>query len=158
MNQTIITTPIGQLAVSIVDDQINKLEFVTKRKASQNPANKSKLLKTLSKQLKAYFNDPNFTFDLPVLPQGTDFQRRVWAAMRAIPTGKTRTYQEIATRLGTSPRAVGNACRANPTPIIVPCHRIVAKQGLGGFAGKTTGFTMTIKQQLLQHENSHLEC
>jgi methylated-DNA-[protein]-cysteine S-methyltransferase len=83
---------------------------------------------------------------------GTPFQRRVWEAMRAIPPGRTRTYGDLAAELGTSPRAIGGACRANPCPIVVPCHRVVGATGLGGFAGDTSGHKVEVKRWLLRHE------
>lgn len=103
-------------------------------------------------QLSGYFADGRTPFDLPVELGGTDFQRRVWAAMRAIPAGETRTYGDIARELGSAPRAVGQACRANPCPIVVPCHRVVGARGLGGFAGDTSGRKLAVKRWLLRHE------
>ena len=90
---------------------------------------------------------------LPTLRlHGTPFQRRVWAELRRIPYGQTRTYGEIASELGSSARAVGGACRANPVMILVPCHRVVAASGLGGFAGKTKGQLPALKARLLAAE------
>jgi methylated-DNA-[protein]-cysteine S-methyltransferase len=103
-------------------------------------------------QLAAYFRDPAAAFDLPLSLGGTDFQRRVWRVLRAIPAGTTVTYGELARRLGSGPRAVGAACRANPCPIVVPCHRVVARRGLGGFAGDSGGRKLGVKKWLLRHE------
>lgn len=100
----------------------------------------------------AYFQDAGDPFSLQVQLSGTEFQRRVWEALRRIPSGSVRRYGDLAAALGTSARAVGNACRANPCPIVVPCHRVVARHGLGGFAGDTTGALLNIKRWLLQHE------
>ncbi len=99
-----------------------------------------------------YFRDGTLGLDLPVAPLGTDFQRRVWAALRAIPPGTTRTYGDLARELDTSPRAIGGACRANPCLIAVPCHRVVARDGLGGFAGERGGERLAVKCWLLRHE------
>jgi methylated-DNA-[protein]-cysteine S-methyltransferase len=74
--------------------------------------------------------------------------------LRSIPPGRTRTYGELASKLGTSARAVGGACRANPCPVVVPCHRVVAANGLGGFAGDTSGRKLEVKRWLLRHEGS----
>ncbi len=104
------------------------------------------------RQLAGYFSDGRSAVDLPFEPGGTAFQRRVWAALRAIPPGETRTYGAIARQLGSAPRAVGQACRANPCPILVPCHRVVGVQGLGGFAGDTSGRKLAVKRWLLEHE------
>ncbi|WP_295447511.1 methylated-DNA--[protein]-cysteine S-methyltransferase [uncultured Thiodictyon sp.] len=107
---------------------------------------------TLRRQLEAYFADGTAPFDLPLELGGTFFQRRVWAAIRAIPPGATRTYRDLAHELGSAPRAVGQACRANPCPIVVPCHRVVGVTGLGGFAGDSTGGKLAFKRSLLRHE------
>jgi methylated-DNA-[protein]-cysteine S-methyltransferase len=90
--------------------------------------------------------------DFPLAPAGTEFQRRVWKAMTRIPIGRTRTYGEIAAELASAAQAVGQACGANPLPIIVPCHRIVSASGLGGFAGATEGTMIDVKRWLLDHE------
>jgi methylated-DNA-[protein]-cysteine S-methyltransferase len=104
-------------------------------------------------QLNAYFQDPHFTFNLPLKTSGTPFQRQVWAQIVAIPHGKTRTYGELAKTLQNAPRAVGQACGANPLPIIVPCHRVIAQNGgLGGFNRQGGGFLVEIKRWLLAHE------
>ncbi len=99
-----------------------------------------------------YFNNPQRSPEIDVQLSGTVFQRRVWRALRRIPAGKVLTYGALAERLGTGARAVGNACRKNPVPIIVPCHRVVAQQGLGGFAGDQQGRLLRVKRWLLQAE------
>jgi methylated-DNA-[protein]-cysteine S-methyltransferase len=106
----------------------------------------------IHRQLNEYFESHATDFDLPLALQGTLFQRRLWAELTRIPFGQTRTYGEIARLLGSSPRAVGQACRANPCPIVVPCHRVVAIKGLGGFAGDTSGCKLAVKRWLLDHE------
>ena len=93
-----------------------------------------------------------FEFDVVLKPVGTTFQKRVWQALQQIPAGQVVTYGELAQRLKTSARAIGNACRANPVPLIVPCHRVVAKSGLGGFSGAEDGPPLKIKSSLLEHE------
>jgi methylated-DNA-[protein]-cysteine S-methyltransferase len=104
-------------------------------------------------RLEAYFRDPSAHPDVSTRLRGTPFQQRVWEALRLIPPGRTRTYGELAQRLGTSARAVGGACRANPCPVIVPCHRVIAAGGgLGGFSGHRNGAWLDIKKQLLALE------
>lgn len=103
-------------------------------------------------QLQAYLDDPSFRFDLPLAPHGTVFQTRVWQALRQIPGGSTQSYGELARQLDSAPRAVGQACGANPIPLIIPCHRVLAQGGLGGFMNSTGGEPLAIKQWLLQHE------
>jgi methylated-DNA-[protein]-cysteine S-methyltransferase len=102
------------------------------------------------RQLRAYFTDPHYCFHLKLdFGEASAFQRRVWAALQEIPAGRVMTYGYLAARLGTSARAIGAACRSNPIPIIVPCHRVVAAQGLGGYMG---GRGLAYKHWLLHHE------
>lgn len=104
--------------------------------------------------LARYFRDGRAGLDLPLALAGTPFQHRVWQALRAIPPGSTRTYGELARELGTSARAIGGACRANPCLIAVPCHRVVARDSLGGFAGERGGKRLAVKRWLLRHEGA----
>jgi methylated-DNA-[protein]-cysteine S-methyltransferase len=103
-------------------------------------------------QLNEYFRHGTFQFDLPLSIQGTPYQQRVWQALLNTRAGQTYTYGHLAAQLNSSARAVGNACRANFIPIVIPCHRVVAKQGIGGYCGQTQGRRMQIKQWLLDHE------
>lgn len=105
------------------------------------------------RQLRAWLADPRHTFTLPLASAGTSFQRRVWQQIAAVPRGETRSYGALAAAVGSGPRAVGNACGANPYPVVVPCHRIVASSGeLGGFARQRGGFLLQVKRWLLEHE------
>ena len=105
------------------------------------------------RQITAYLADPRFEFGLPLAPAGSHFQRRVWGAIAAIPCGQTLSYGEVADQIRSGPRAVGNACGANPYPIVVPCHRVLAAQHrLGGFGRGGGGWLLEIKRFLLQHE------
>lgn len=103
-------------------------------------------------EIAAYLQDPRHVPQLPLLQRGTPFQQRVWQGIAAIPCGMTRSYGELAAGIGSVPRAVGQACGANPFPIIVPCHRVVARAGLGGFAHQTSDWLLTTKRWLLTHE------
>lgn len=103
-------------------------------------------------QLYDYMLVAHDSWSVMLAERGTPFQRKVWHYLQSIPLGETRTYGEIASALNSSPRAVGNACRANPFLLIVPCHRAVKATGLGGFAGQIDGKAVEIKQWLLQHE------
>lgn len=105
-------------------------------------------------QVDAYLAAPNYRFDIPVHRHGTEFQRRVWQAIDAIPSGSTRCYGDIASALQSSPRAVGQACGANPLPLITPCHRVLARGGPGGFSHHRAGWLMDTKRWLLAHERS----
>lgn len=106
------------------------------------------------RQLQRYLHEPDFRFDLPLAPVGTAFQHRVWAAIAAVERGQTTTYGAIAKALRTAPRAVGQACGANWFPLVIPCHRVTAASGLGGFAhdDDETGFHLGVKRWLLAHE------
>jgi len=121
---------------------------------SDERLNASPLPAAIRAALARYFHDGRAGLDLPLAPAGTPFQCRVWQALRDIPPGTTRTYGELARDLGTSPRAIGGACRANPCLIAVPCHRVVARDGLGGFAGERGGKRLAVKRWLLRHEGA----
>ncbi len=148
--QAVVSAPTFSLGVRCNDDEILDIEFLEPR-AEVVP--KSLLAKEAMRQLRAYLKDPRCGFALPLAPAGTPFQRRVWAGIAAIPAGGTKTYGELAQAVGSGPRAVGNACGANPFPVVVPCHRVVASGGgLGGFARNRGGFLLDVKRWLLKHE------
>jgi len=149
--QAIVATPRFALGVRCSDDEITAIEFLEPR-PEQAPS--TPLAAEAVRQLHAYLNDPAFEFDLPLRSAGTAFQRRAWAEIATIPSGETHTYGQLAQNLGSAPRAVGQACGANPYPVVVPCHRVVATGGgLGGFARERGGFLIDVKRWLLQHEN-----
>lgn len=104
------------------------------------------------RQIRAYLKDPRFEFGLPLAPVGTAFQRRVWDAIGRIPSGQTLSYGEVAAQIHSGPRAVGNACGANHYPLVIPCHRVLAAAGLGGFGRSMAFEPMAIKRWLLAHE------
>ena len=131
MPQLSFHSPIGDLTVSEEAGVIVAIDWGWGRDQTPTP-----LLKKAVKQLNAYFDGKCQQFDLPLRPQGSAFQRRVWRAMMKIPYGKTRSYGDIAARVKTSARAVGTACGCNPIPIIIPCHRVTASHGLGGYTGE----------------------
>lgn len=109
-------------------------------------------VRMLAAELEAYWNDPDHVFALPCAPSGTAFQRAVWQKLLTIPRGAVTTYGALAQSLGSAPRAVGQACGANPLPILVPCHRVVAAGGLGGFMHASRGAPLDVKRWLLAHE------
>ena len=113
---------------------------------------KNSLAESAARQLERYRTDPDMRFDFPVLIEGTPLQRAVWDAMCAIPRGRTRTYGDIARELGADARDIGQACGDNRLPIVIPCHRVVAANGLGGFAHATSGYLIEVKRWLLAHE------
>jgi methylated-DNA-[protein]-cysteine S-methyltransferase len=149
----VVSAPGFSLGIRCNEDEITRIEFLELR---AEVAPKSLLAKEAVRQLRAWLKDSRHTFSLPLEPQGTPFQRKAWAGIAAIPAGQTRQYGELAATIGTGPRAVGNACGANPYPVVVPCHRVVAaggaNQGLGGFARQRGGFLLDVKRWLLEHE------
>lgn len=147
----VIATPLGRLGIQ-ARVALTSIDFVPARTPLRPPA--TPLARRVCTQLKAYFADPRVRFELPLAAGGTDFQQQVWRAMRRIPAGRVRTYGELARGLDSAPRAVGGACRANPIPIVVPCHRVVSSSGLGGFMGATRGRALEIKRWLLRHEQA----
>lgn len=117
-------------------------------------ANPSPLLAEATRQLTAYFDGHLRDFDLPLNPAGTEFQQRVWTAMRNIPYGATETYGDLAKRVDGVARAVGGACGANPLPILIPCHRVT---GAGGrLTGYSAGEGVETKRNLLRLEGARL--
>jgi methylated-DNA-[protein]-cysteine S-methyltransferase len=146
----VISSPIGKLGIDIQDDKLCNIDFLANDDTI--PLRIDASAKAVCNELKTYFQNGQHHFTAPLLIAGTPFQKKVWQALCQIPPGTTLSYGELAAKLATSPRAIGNACRANATPIVVPCHRIVAKQGTGGFVGKTRGAMTNIKEWLLAHE------
>lgn len=115
----------------------------------------SDLVKQTRMQLEAYLHHAHNDWTISLAQSGTEFQRKVWNYLQAIPLGETRYYSDVAKALDSSAQAVGNACRANPFVIIVPCHRVISKSGLGGYDGQTSGHNIEIKQWLLAHERQN---
>lgn len=147
----VIEAPFGQLGMLCRDGFLLRLEFLAQRQPLRPPAAGS-LDWELARQLDAYYADPRFRFNMPLRLLGSEHQLQVWNAIAQIPCGRTVRYQDIAMALNSSARAVGNACGRNPIPIIVPCHRVVARNSLGGFNRSLGRETVDIKQWLLAHE------
>ena len=148
--QTVVSAPGFSIGVRCDEAEIHSIEYLEPR-TEVAPANA--LAFEAAHQFKVYLADPDFVFTLPLHPSGTAFQRRVWEQISAIPSHQTRTYGELAKALHNAPRAVGQACGANPFPLVVPCHRVIAAGGgLGGFARQRGGFLLDVKRWLLAHE------
>ena len=125
-------SPIGDLTVTEVDNHIVSLDWGW---AAENK--ETALLREAHRWLNEYFDGHCPTMTLPLTPPGTDFQQKVWKAITDIPMGQTQSYQQLAQKLGSHPRAVGAACGRNPIPLLIPCHRVVAKDGkLTGYSGE----------------------
>lgn len=151
-----IKTPFAHIALVLEDDVLVSLDYISQGRNEIKPH--SAVAKKIVGQLKAYFkNSGKSEFSVPLFASGTVFQKKVWRALQKIPCGKVVSYGEIATKLKTSPRAVGNACRRNPIPVIIPCHRVVSASGIGGYSGQTSGQLHDIKHKLLMHEGVSFE-
>lgn len=148
--QAIVAAPGFSIGVRCDESEVSAISYLEPC-AEQAPANA--LAAEVVRQLRAYLADPACRFELPLRPAGTAFQRRVWQQIATIPNRQTRTYGDLARALHNAPRAVGQACGANPYPLLVPCHRVVASGGgLGGFARSRGGFLLDVKRWLLGHE------
>ena len=146
-----LRTPFAVLGIRTEGGRITGVEFLPRSERAYAPADP--VAARAARELERYLADPRHRFTLPLAPRGTEFQHRVWDAISAIPVGESRTYGEIARKLRSAPRAVGQACGANPIAIVVPCHRVVGSLGaLGGFMNAAEGDPLAIKRWLLEHE------
>ncbi|MBC8024338.1 MAG: methylated-DNA--[protein]-cysteine S-methyltransferase [Burkholderiales bacterium] len=153
--QACVRTPFATLGITATDKHVTGIRFLAPSvRAFAPPRNTIAFLACV--QIQAYLDNPRYEFELPLKLDGTHHRLAVWEAMQRIPAGRTRTYGELANELRSSARAVGGACGANPIPIVVPCHRIIAAGGaLGGFMGaREEGFELGIKRWLLEHEGA----
>jgi methylated-DNA-[protein]-cysteine S-methyltransferase len=149
--QVKLATPFAVLGICIEEDWLTGIEYLPIDTPTLPP--QTPLAREVCDQLQAYLADPDFIFNLSLHIRGTIHQKRVWSAIQGIPSGKTRSYGDIATQLHSAPRAVGQACGANRLPIVIPCHRVIAKNGgLGGFMNASDGVPLGIKRWLLRHE------
>ena len=148
----VIEFPKMKVAVATKEDRVAGIRYLPLSAALKDPA--TPLAERAARQLERYREDPDAKFDLPLLIEGTEFQRRLWDALCQIPRGKTLTYGEMARKLEGDARAVGQACGDNRLPIVIPCHRVVAADGIGGFGHSTGGYLLEAKRWLLMHESS----
>jgi methylated-DNA-[protein]-cysteine S-methyltransferase len=148
--QARLATPFAVLGIRHEADCLTGIDFLPRKTPPLPP--QTRFAEKVSKRLQAYLQDPDASFDLPFRLKGTAYQRRVWQAIRQIPRGRSLTYGELARKLFSGPRAVGQACGANPIPIIVPCHRVLGSGNLGGFMNCDEGDPLAIKRWLLMHE------
>jgi methylated-DNA-[protein]-cysteine S-methyltransferase len=148
----IYESPFGKMEIGYDDSRLLFVKLKTE-KALADSQEASELSKKIKQQMDEYFNGSRKVFDLPLRFEGTEFQRKVWRVLQEIPYGETRTYKEIAERIGNPKacRAVGMANNKNRIPIIIPCHRVIGVNGaLVGYAGG-----LEIKEALLTHEKRH---
>lgn len=150
MSQLSFHSPIGDLTVSEEDGIIVSLDFGWSPFQEENA-----LLKKAKNWCDSYFDGKNPTMDLPLAPFGTDYQRQIWDQISLISFGKTMTYNDIAVAIGSHSRPVGGACGRNPIPLLIPCHRVMGKNGkLTGFSG---GEGIETKKYLLNLEQVFFE-
>lgn len=149
--QASIKTPFAHLGLCFRDHRLTAIDFIESDKEIKP---RDKTAANVCNQIKQYVESPKAdkTFEIICSLEGTPFQKKVWNELKKIPPGEVVTYGQLAKKLGTSARAVGNACRKNPIPLVVPCHRVVSSNGIGGFAGHTQGRLLQFKSWLLQHE------
>lgn len=146
----VVGAPFGAIAVRCDGPAVTALDLLSQ------PAKPSRSARGFAAQvaaeLKVYLRDGGHDLTLRVRTRGTAFQRRVWERLRQIPPGSCCTYGALAQELRTSARAIGGACRANPVPLVIPCHRVTAAAGIGGFSGFLEGDALAVKGWLLEHE------
>ena len=148
----VVAVPFGAIGIRTESGLVRELVYLPSHYIEKSPIDE--LAERAAKQIEKYFEQPDFRFDLPLAPVGTAFQHKVWKTISAIPRGDVLTYGEVARIIQSAPRAVGQACGANWFPLVVPCHRVTASGGLGGFANHddATGFHLGVKRWLLAHE------
>ena len=147
-----INTDFGAIAMRKQAGRL-KIDLLTTAVANKQSSSDPDIGQSVQEIL-AYLQQAHDQFSLPATLSGSPFQEKVWRAIAAIPLGQTRSYSELAAQLHSGPRAVANACGANRLPLLIPCHRVVGKNGLGGFMqGQENG--LTIKRWLLAHEGVH---
>ena len=149
--QASIKTPYAHLGLCVVDNRLAAIDFI-ELEDEIKPADADAA--SICDRIRRFLEDPlnRNCQKIPCSVSGTPFQIKVWNELSTIPAGKVVTYGAIAKKLGTSARAVGNACRSNPIPVVVPCHRVVSSAGKGGYAGHTGGDMVRFKAWLLEHE------
>ncbi len=147
----VVITPFGALGI-VAQEALSSIDFLKRVRMSQSA--RTPLAREVCAQLRAYLSDPRHVFDLPLDLRGSAYQQRVWRALGRIRPGRTLSYGELAAKLASGPRAIGNACRANPIPVVVPCHRVVGVNGLGGFMGGRAPAHLNVKRWLLTHERA----
>ena len=148
----IVKMPFGAIGIRTDSRVVHELAYLPSHYAESPPSNE--LSKQVVLQIEHYLQEAHFSFELPLAESGTVFQRRIAQLIAEIPAGSVRTYGTIARKAHSSARAIGQACGANQFPLIIPCHRVVAVRGLGGFARQqeTGSFHTSVKRWLLLHE------
>jgi methylated-DNA-[protein]-cysteine S-methyltransferase len=148
-----LATPFAVLGIATDGRAVTRLAYLPLDEPTQAPEPADRVAEQAVRELDRYLADPAFRFTVPLAPRGTPFQQRVWQQLHSIPIGQSRTYGEVARMVRSAPRAVGQACGANPIALIIPCHRVVGALGaMGGFMNAADGDPIAIKRWLLVHE------
>jgi methylated-DNA-[protein]-cysteine S-methyltransferase len=146
-----LATPFAMLGLQTNGAALTGLTFLPLSERAADPGDR--VAERAARELELYLRDPGYRFTVALEPSGTPFQQRVWTVLSTIPRGESRTYGDVARQVGSAPRAVGQACGANPIALIIPCHRVMGAQGaLGGFMHASAGDSVAIKRWLLAHE------
>ena len=148
----VIEFPAMRVGIRTRNEMLEAIHYLPSSAPLGDP--QSRFAERVVRQLERYRDDPDARFELPLAIEGTPFQRRVWRVLERIPRGETRTYGDVAATLGSAARAVGQACGENRLPIVIPCHRIVAAGGIGGFGHARGGYLLEAKRWLLGHERA----
>lgn len=151
-----IHTMIGKLTLVADEESVKEIRFGWEIKEGEKEENHP-LLQWTRRELEEYFQGKRKEFSVPLKPDGTEFQKKVWKALTEIPYGETRTYGEVAAAVGNdkASRAVGMANHCNPIPVIIPCHRVIGKNGkLTGYAGGLEKKTALLDLERSFEENS----
>ena len=148
----IVAAPFGAVGIRTESGRVRELVYLPPHFSEKDAEDAAAEL--AAAQVAHYLRDPDVVFTLPLQEAGSVFQRRVWDAIASIPRGTVKTYGQVAKHIGSAPRAVGQACGANWFPLVIPCHRVTAAGGLGGFSNHDdeNGFHLSVKRWLLKHE------
>jgi methylated-DNA-[protein]-cysteine S-methyltransferase len=154
--EAVVPLPVGtwQLGIRTDGHAVIEIDFIDAQEFERITS--SAVATEAAQQLQRYLDNSQWRFTIALKLNGTPYQQRVWTALQTLPAGETRSYGQMAQRLNSAARAVGGACRANPIAILVPCHRVVAAHGLGGFSGASAGSELLLKQWLLKHESYNI--
>lgn len=148
--ETRYATPFAVLGIVTDGSRVTSVRYLPRDTQPVPP--QDRVAESTCREIERYLADPDYLFTVPYRLDGTPFQCRVWREIEKLCPIKTTSYGLIAERLRSSARAVGGACGANPVPLIVPCHRVLAANGLGGFMGGKDAFPLSVKRWLLRHE------
>lgn len=148
--EAVFDSPVGWIGLGLDGGAVSKLQFLPEQESRLEPSCRD--ARAACDAVRAFLDNPGNRPVLKLKPRGSTYQLRVWRALQNIAPGTVLTYGELAERTGSGARAVGNACRRNPVPLLIPCHRVIARSGIGGFAGQREGRLLAIKRWLLRHE------